>query len=106
MNDAFTNHRVDNRYGGRVSGRGGFFVASVDGFDDVLDVRAHFGAQRHVMLTAFFTLPGALLRRLDISHENPNKVSHENSPLFCRSLVGLSTGSMPKIGLVPVRIRS
>ena len=44
MDDALADHRVNDRYGSTVTAYSGVFVAGVDRFDDIFDVRAHFRA--------------------------------------------------------------
>lgn len=74
VNDAFANHRINDRHGCRIARCRPFFVAIVDRFDDILDVRAHFRAQRHIVLAQLDRLAGALLRRFNVCHGSLGRI--------------------------------
>ena len=78
VDDPFRYHRIDYRDGRDVTRGCRFLVTGFHRLDDILDVRTHFRAQRHIVAAAFLALAGALLRRFDIGHSK-NRVN-ESKP--------------------------
>jgi len=58
VDDSLVDHAVDHRHSSLVGGSGCVLVALLDRSNDCLDVRAHFGAQPHVMEPGLVGLPG------------------------------------------------
>ena len=69
VQDAFRHDAVDDALRGAQRLRRRFGVARGERLLDVLDRRAHRGAQAHVVVAPLDRLASALARRLDVGHE-------------------------------------
>jgi len=59
VDDALVDHAVDDRHGVLVGCHGSVFVAGITGIDDILDLGAHQGTQRHIVFAGLLGLAGA-----------------------------------------------
>jgi hypothetical protein len=78
MNDAFVDHRINDRHSGSDRAVSARILTLFKGATRLLDGGAHLRAQRHVMGATLDGLTGALFCRLDIGQgKNPQRRSNE-----------------------------
>ena len=68
VHDALVDHAIDDRNSFFVGRHGSLFVAGVTRLDDILDLGAHQGALRHVVLAGLLGLAGALPGGFNVCH--------------------------------------